>query len=195
VTSTTNESPTVTLTAPIQPVGGPPTFTAPATIRIDANAADADGTVSLVEFFSNSNLIGTDSAAAYTFTWNNVPAGNYALTARARDNNGAMTVSGTIDVVVNAAGTPGRAIFVPSSNHNTAVDNYVLEIFPAGADPTAANPVASQNLGKPAVVAGECEANVLQTISNLPPGNYIATVTAFGPGGSAQSLASAQFSR
>ena len=91
--------------------------------------------------------------------------------------------------------TPTRAVFVPSINHNTAVVEYVLEIFPAGADPTAANPVAAQNLGKPPVVNGECEADVRQTIANLPPGNFIATVSAFGNGISVQSAPSAQFTR
>ena len=91
--------------------------------------------------------------------------------------------------------TPNRAVFVPSSNHNTVVVEYVLEIFPVGADPTAANPVAAQNLGKPPVVNGECEADVRQTIANLPPGNYIATVSAFGNGILARSAPSAPFTR
>ncbi len=90
---------------------------------------------------------------------------------------------------------PTRAVFVPSSNHQTVVVEYVLEIFPAGADPTAANPVAAQNLGKPSIVNGECQADVGQTIANLPPGNYIATVSAFGNGISAQSAPSPQFTR
>jgi len=151
--------------------------------------------VTSVSFFRDSILIGSDTTGPYGATWSNAPAGTYALTAVAVDNLGAVTASGTRTVVVNDPATPGRARFVPSANHSSAVDEYVLEIFPAGADPRSANPVAAQNLGKPAVVNGECEADVRQTIVNLPPGNYIATVTAFGPGGSAQSAASPQFTR
>ena len=38
-------------------------------------------------------LLGTDTVCPYTFTWNNVAAGSYALTARATDNAGAVTTS------------------------------------------------------------------------------------------------------
>ena len=95
----------------------------------------------------------------------------------------------------SGAPLPSRAVFVPSSNHSTAVVEYVLEIFPVGADPTVANPVASQNMGKPPVVNGECNVDVAQTIQNLPPGAYIATVSAFGSGILAQSAPSPPFSR
>jgi Big-like domain-containing protein len=190
--SSSNQSPTASLTAPANGA----TFSAPASITVSATASDPDGTVARVEFFADSTtLIGSDLTAPYSVTWSNVPAGTYALTAVARDNDGATTVSGTRTITVNDPQMPDRAVFTPSSNHATAVNQYVLEIFPAGADPTAANPVATQNLGKPAVVNGECQADVSQTIANLPPGNYIATITAFGGGGSAQSAASPQFTR
>ena len=90
---------------------------------------------------------------------------------------------------------PTRAVFVPSSNHSTTVIEYVLEIFPVGANPAAANPVVAQNLGKPPVVNGECNVDIGETIQNLPPGTYIATVSAFGGGLIAQSAPSPPFSR
>jgi hypothetical protein len=123
-----------------------------------------------------------------------VPAGSYQLTAVARDEDGGMTVSGSRAITVNDAQMPGRALFTASTNHDTAVDFYVIEIFPEGADPDNANAVAAQNIGKPAVVNGECEADVRSTIQALAPGRYIATVTAFGSGGSARS-APAPFTR
>jgi hypothetical protein len=105
-------------------------------------------------------------------------------------------VSKSCDIRASSGSPPtlNRAVFVPSSNHTVVVE-YVLEIFPAGADATAANPVAAQNLGKPPVVNGECEADVSQTIANLPPGSYIATVSAFVNGIYAQSAPSAPFTR
>ena len=125
----------------------------------------------------------------------NVSAGSYALTAVARDNAGAMTVSATRDIRVDDLGLPRTAIFTPSANHATAVDRYFLEIFPAGADPTVANPVATRDLGKPAVVSGEIQVDISSTTTALPPGSYIATVTAIGSGGSARSAASPAFTR
>ena len=123
-------------------------------------ASDTDGTVTVVEFYAGGTLIGSDTTAPYSMSWNNVPAGLYALTAVARDNAGAMTTSATRDITVDPAALPRTAIFTASSNHATAVDRYFLEIFPAGANPLVANPVATRDLGKPAVVGGEIQVDV-----------------------------------
>ena len=120
--------------------------------------------------------------------------GSYSLTAVAHDNGGSTTVSSTRDITVSLPNLPSTAVFTPSSNHTTAVEHYVLEVFPVGADPTVANAVASRDLGKPAISNGECIVDVSSTILGLPPGAYIATVTAIGNGGSSQSAAS-QFTR
>ena len=45
----------------------------------------------------------------------------------------------------------------------------MLDFYPAGADPTVANPVATLDLGKPAIVNGECAADISSAIVALPP--------------------------
>lgn len=186
-----NQAPLVSLTAP--EAGA--TYTAPASIAIAASASDADGAVTMVEFYAATTLIGSDTTAPYTMSWNNVPVGLYALTAVARDNAGGIAVSGTRDIRVDDPELPRTVIFAPSADHTTAVDRYFLEIFPLGADPTAANPVATQDLGKPAIVKGECRVDISQTTVTLASGSYIATVTAIGGSGSSQSAPSATFVR
>jgi hypothetical protein len=187
-----NQPPAVSLTGPANGA----TFTAPATIGLTATASDSDGTVTSVEFYSaGTTLLGTDTTAPYSFTWNNVPAGTYQLTAVARDNASGMTVSSTSTITVTTSTMPTRALFTASANHDTAVDSYLLEIFPEGADPDAANPVAAQNIGKPPVVAGECDVDIETLIQGLAPGNYIATLTAIGSAGTARSAPSPAFTR
>jgi len=46
-----------------------------------------------------------------------------------------------------------------------------------------AAPIATQNIGLPTVVNGECSADVRATILGLAPGNYIATVASMGSNG------------
>ncbi len=87
-----NVAPTVSLTSPV----GGSVFTAPATIVIGAVAADADGTIAKVDFYQGSTLLGTDATAPYSFTWSNVAAGSYTLTAVATDNLGATGTSAPI---------------------------------------------------------------------------------------------------
>jgi len=189
--SPSNQPPAVSLTAPAAGA----TFTAPASITLSATASDVDGTIARVDFYANGTLLGTDTSSPYSFSWTNVAAANYALTAVARDNGGATTVSSTRDISVKPANLPSTAVFTPSSNDATAVDRYVLEVFPVGADTTVANPVATRDLGKPAITNGECRVDISSTILALAPGSYIATVTAVGSGGSTQSAPSPQFTR
>jgi len=186
-----NQPPVVTLTAPVAGA----TFTAPASITVSADASDVDGTIAQVDFYANGTLLRTDTSSPYSISWTNVAAANYALTAVARDNAGASTVSSTRDISVRPANLPSTAVFVPSSNDATAVDRYVLEVFPVGANPTVANLVATRDLGKPAISNGECRVDISSTILALSPGTYIATVTAIGSGGSTQSAPSPQFTR
>jgi len=186
-----NQPPSVSLTAPASGA----TFTAPASITLTATASDTDGTIVQVDFYNGSKLIASDSTSPYSVPWSNVVAGSYSLTAVARDSGGATTVSSTRDITVKSATLPSTAVFTPSSNDATAVQRYVLEVFPLGADTRVANPVATQDLGKPAIVNGEIRADVTSTILALAPGDYVATVTAIGSGGSAQSAPSPQFRR
>jgi len=102
VNSAANINPTIAITAPANNA----TYTAPATVVITATAADADGTVAKVDFYNGSTLLGTVTSVPYNFTWTNVAAGTYTLTAKATDNAGGTAISATTDITVNAATGP-----------------------------------------------------------------------------------------
>jgi len=106
-----NIPPSAALTSPAQ--GS--IFTSPTNINLTATASDADGSVSLVEFFtgSSTNKIGEDSVSPYSITWSNVPAGQHQLTAVAHDNLGAVTTSAPISIVVR--GAPAVTITSPTN--------------------------------------------------------------------------------
>ncbi|MBK9317106.1 MAG: PQQ-dependent sugar dehydrogenase [Acidobacteria bacterium] len=97
-TFATHSLPTVNITVPANGA----TFTSPATITINANAGDSDGVVTQVSFYQGTTLLGSDGTAPYSFTWSNVPAGNYALTAKATDNHGYVTTSSPVNITVNS---------------------------------------------------------------------------------------------
>lgn len=101
-----NSAPTVNISAP-----APATmFNAPANITISANAADADGSVSKVEFFRGVEKIGEDASSPYSIAWNGVAAGVYSLTAVATDNEGATTISPPTEVTVNSPPTVNAGV-------------------------------------------------------------------------------------
>ena len=176
-----NIAPSVSMTAPATGTS----FLVGATVPLSATASDSDGTIKKVEFYLGSLLLATDTTSPYSTTWPAV-LGSFSVSAVATDDKGARTVSAWRDFVVTASTILGKAVFEPVTPLGAA-DYYVLEIFPAGANPNTAAPVATQNLGLPAVVAGECSADVRTTIVGLAPGSYIATVVSMGPGGKLRS--------
>ena len=91
-----NVAPTVSLTSPAQGSS----FTAPATIGLSASATDSDGSVTRVDFYSGAMFLGSDSTSPYQFSWSNVAAGSYTLSARAIDNGGGTGSSNAVSVTV-----------------------------------------------------------------------------------------------
>jgi len=172
VTVKANQAPTVSLTSPSSGAA----FTAPASIGLTASASDVDGSVQKVEFYNGTTLLGSATASPFAFTWSNVPAGSYSVSAVARDNMGATTVSSWRDVTV-AATQLSTATFAPAIVPDS-VAYYIFEVFAAGSDPNMAAPLTSQNLGIPSVVNGECSVDVRNTLAGLAPGSYVATVSA-----------------
>ena len=101
-TPPSNNPPTIAITAPADNA----TFSAPASITLAANAADDDGTIASVTFFSGATQIGSDTTSPYSLSWSNVPQGTYSITARAVDDDGAAVTSPVVTVRVEAATSP-----------------------------------------------------------------------------------------
>lgn len=115
---TTSGAINITVTAPnnppsvsvISPAVGA-ILQAPASITLEATAADTDGSVSQVAFYRvilmggpavTRELLGTAAASPYRISLNNVQAGFYHLLAEATDNLGAKTDSQEVVVTVYA---------------------------------------------------------------------------------------------
>jgi len=94
-----NVAPTVAITSPAN--GTSFSFLTYST-TIQANASDNRG-VTQVVFYDGATVIGTDTTAPYSVTWNlgGVPKGTHTLTARAHDAAGNVTTSAPISVKVN----------------------------------------------------------------------------------------------
>jgi regulation of enolase protein 1 (concanavalin A-like superfamily) len=186
VGTTSNKPPTVTLTAP----SGGANFTAPASISFAATASDPEGKLAKVEFYSGPTLLGTDTSSPFSYTWSSVAAGSYSLTAVAYDTAGAKATSAAVPVTVGSTTTspPRYVVFQKSADHDTLVTSYKLNVYASGANPATATSIASVNLGKPTPNAsGDIQVDELSFFTGLAAGNYVATVSAVGSGGSAQS--------
>jgi len=114
-----NISPDVTLTAP----AGNSVAASPASFTLTAEASDSDGSVTKVDFYQGTTLLGTDTSAPYTCPWSNVPSGVYEITAKATDNLGSVTISGSATVIV----------------YNPDVANYRSAVIATGLDDVEEN--------------------------------------------------------
>jgi chitinase len=142
-----------------------------------------------------SQIIATDTSSPYSAAWTNVAAGNYSLTAVARDNSGGARTSSTVLVAVGAvAPRPTTVVFVPSADHATNVTSYVVALY-RSTDPATASPVATRDIGKPAIVAGEISVDISTLVNPLAAGSYYAIVRAAGPGGTTPSAPSPSFTK
>jgi hypothetical protein len=96
VSGNANVAPTVSLTSPTNNS----VFTAPASITLQADAEDSDGTITKVEFYNGTNKLGEDTSSPYSFNWVGVTAGTYTITARAIDDDNAETTSAQVTIGV-----------------------------------------------------------------------------------------------
>ena len=163
----TNLPPVVTLTAPLNNAG----FTAPATLTFAANASDNDG-IAKVEFYNGTTLVGSDDVQPFGYTWNNVPAGVYSLSAKAYDKLGASTGSTPINVTVLPA--------APSVNLNIAPTSITsgTSATLTWSSTNATSCVASGAWSGNKATSGTQSTGVLIQTSTF-------TLTCTGPGGSA----------
>ena len=109
----TSESVTITVnpnTLPVVRFTSPPngaSFTEPATVLLSvvANDADEDDSIITVEFYQGTTLLGEGNLVdgEYQYSWDDVPAGAYTITAKAYDNHGEVGLA-TINIPISQDG-------------------------------------------------------------------------------------------
>lgn len=172
--------PNVTLTAPAEGAS----FNLPAIVNLAADADDSDGTVTKVEFLANGIKIGEDTEAPYTFAWSGMLSGNYALMARATDDDGATKNSAVVNVSVanpnNQA--PTVTLAAPLDGALIAGDSTILAATAADPDGVIAKVEFYQGTTK----IGEATASPYQfNWSGVSTGTYLVKARAIDNDGAA----------
>ncbi len=90
------------------------------TVNLLAEAVDADGTITKVQFYNGTTLLSTKIVAPYTFTWTNVLPGTYTITAKATDSNSATAISKSKIITI-----PPPVNLPPSISFNSTASKYV----------------------------------------------------------------------
>jgi subtilisin-like proprotein convertase family protein len=103
----TNNAPIIALATPADGTS----YAAPASISLAASVTANGHTISQVQFYNGATLLGTVAAVPYSFSWNNVIAGTYSLTAQAVYDSGSTVASTSANVAVTNASGSGAVTF------------------------------------------------------------------------------------
>jgi hypothetical protein len=106
---TTNPTPTVTLTSPANNTA----VCEGAAITINATATVSSGTISKVDFYDGTTLLGTDNTSPYSYSWKNAAAGEHTIKAI---GTSAANVTSTATLFVTVNANPIVTITSPANN-------------------------------------------------------------------------------
>lgn len=124
ITVTVRAPPVVAITLPSAGAN----YSAPAAIQIDANASEAGGSITKVDFYRGSTLVGTATSAPYSIIWSGVPAGNYSITAKATDARGISTTSAAVPITVTAPHFPPTVSIVTPTSTDVFTEPAVVTL-------------------------------------------------------------------
>ena len=153
-----------------------------ASVVITASASDRDGTISKVEFYNGTKLLGSDTIAPYSFKFVGT-AGTYPITAKAYDNKGAVTTSSVVSIRITNSST---AKLKSTDDEDIQEEPIAIKMFPnpfkntfnislpASDDAYQIN-IINEN-GQTVESATFNNENTYQAGSNLTPGMYFVTV-------------------
>jgi len=118
---TTTAAPTVAVTSPSNGA----TYTAPASISLTANVTANGHTITKVQYWNGRTFIGEAATAPYSFTWNNVGAGNYNLSASAIYDAGTAASSAPVTVAVTATTPPPSSSLTFAATSGTMTAPFI----------------------------------------------------------------------
>jgi sulfur relay (sulfurtransferase) complex TusBCD TusD component (DsrE family) len=94
--------PSIALTSPANGAS----YLAPATINLAASVTTNGHSITQVQFYNGATLLGTVTETPCSFSWTNISAGSYSLTAQAVFDSGSTISSAPASVTVNAKKHP-----------------------------------------------------------------------------------------
>lgn len=174
-----NNPPVVSISSP----NNNSSFTEGDTVIVKANATDTDGTISKVEFYNGTTKLGEDTSSPYEFSLQNIVAGRYTLTAKATDNENAVSSSTIVTVIVNGTGENLPPIVSITSPTNNTVLNQgeTIEVLADATDSDGS--VTKVEFFNGNIKLGEDTTTPYSfTWNNLAIGNYVLSAKATDDG-------------
>jgi len=142
---------------------------------ITATTTVTGGTISKVEFYDGTSLLGTATTSPYSYNWTNAAVGTHTVTTKATDNTNAVTTSAAISITVNALPniSAGADVTICSGKTTTLTATGGTAYIWSNAIATATNavkPTTSTTYTVTGSNAANCSATdaVIVTLNALP---------------------------
>ena len=183
MTVTNLPPPAIALTSPANGA----TFTAPATINLAASITPNGHSVTEVQFYNGTSLLGQATNAPYAFTWSGVAAGNYSLTAQMVYDLGS-TIASTVANVTVAASRPPEPPTISAIPDQTTTENTPTAAIPftiGDANTAASNLTVYATSANPAlvptnnIVFGGSDSNLTITLTPVAGATGNVEITVF----------------
>jgi len=151
--------------------------TPPATVEVQVKTFDIDGEIIKVELYDGATRISDISSPPWSFTWDNIEAGTYLLTAVATDNKNEKATSLPVNVIVEDRvfnDLNDLITLYPNPNHGIFTIEFInpLQNYPGD--------IVISSLDGRSVFKGymeEGESTKHFDLSYLSPGFYILTLS------------------
>lgn len=108
--TTSNPAPKVIIIKPVADT----VYKTPASIQVNTNPTDQNGSITKVAFYSNDNYLGSSTAAPFSYTWNTSATGVQLLTVKATDNQNKTTTSKPVQIFITKPTNTAPAISITS---------------------------------------------------------------------------------
>jgi parallel beta-helix repeat protein len=169
-------------------------FSAPASVRLTAAVTISGATISKVEFYRGSTLIVTEKIAPWDWTWTNVPAGTYSLTAKVYASNGSTAVSTPVQITVGSTSTQTSSEVVVTSPKVNASYNSPANVLISATASVAGKYVQKVDFyNGTKLLKSEYGAPYEFTWTSVPAGTYSVTAKAQLNDGSTRTSAAVSF--
>lgn len=184
ITVTSSLVPSIAVTVPSSGAS----FNTPATLTVTAAASEAGGSIAKVDFYANSNLIGTKNSSPYTITWNNPLVGGYTLLAKATDAVGTVATSAGVPITV-VPPVPTITLTAPSPGARYSQSRTIAIAAQASTPQSAISKVEFDSdgiaIGSINAPTGTSSGTFTLNWSGLPQGTHAITAKVFSTSGSA----------
>jgi hypothetical protein len=155
---------------------------APLSITASVTDSDPNVTITRVEFYSGTTLLGTSMTAPYSIIWTAPQPGSYTLTAKAYDNYGDVVTSAPVTIFIAVQDPVPPTVTITSPANNTTY-NAPATVMVAATASDVMGPLSKVDFYNGSTLLGtSTSAPYHFTWANVPAGTYILKAVATDAG-------------